>query len=82
MECEICDKALQQMVLSIYNAMVSKNKVPALSYKEMTNIITQVSKKSNEQETDNKDVVMNRQQKSQAKQISEGYPKDGAIKKN
>jgi hypothetical protein len=48
----------------------------------MTNIITQVSKKSNEQETDNKDVVMNRQQKSQAKQISEGYPKDGAIKKN
>jgi hypothetical protein len=55
MECKVHDKALQQMVLLIYNAMVSKNKVPGLS-QEMTDIITQASQNMNEHDTENMNV--------------------------
>jgi hypothetical protein len=54
------------MVLSIYNAMVSKNKVPALS-QEFTDIITQACQNMNEQDTKNMDVDTHGQQKSQTK---------------
>jgi hypothetical protein len=60
MKCKVCNKALQQMVLLIYNAMDSETKVPALS-QEITDIITQASQDMNEQDTENKDVDMHGQ---------------------
>jgi hypothetical protein len=65
-ECEVHDNALWQMVLSIYNAMATKNKVPALS-QAMTDIVTQASQTMNAQDTENMDVNTHEQCNSQTK---------------
>jgi hypothetical protein len=76
-ECEVHDNALCQMVLSIYNAMATENKVPSLS-QAMTDIITQASQTMNAQDTKNMDVDTHEQSNSQTKQTSEGHPKEGS----
>jgi hypothetical protein len=48
------------MVLSIYNAMVTENKVPALS-QAMTDIINKSSQNENEQDTKNMNVDTHQQ---------------------
>jgi hypothetical protein len=68
------------MVLSIYNAMATENKVPALS-QVMTDIVTQASQTINSQDTENMDVD-HEQHNSQTKQTSEGHPKEGTTRKN
>jgi hypothetical protein len=62
------------MVLSIYNAMTTKNKVHALS-QAMTDIITQASQTTNAQDIKNMDVNTHEQHNSQTKQTSEAIPK-------
>jgi hypothetical protein len=54
------------MVLTIYSAMATENKVPALS-QAMTDIVTQASQNTNKQDTENMDVNTHEQQNSQTK---------------
>jgi hypothetical protein len=68
------------MVLSIYNAMATENKVPALS-QAMTDIFTQASQTTNAQDTNNMDVDTHGQHNSQIKQISKCHPKEGTTSK-
>jgi hypothetical protein len=80
-ECKVRNNAIHQMVLSIYNAMATENKVPALS-QAMTDIVTQASQTMNAQDTENMDVDTHEQCNSQTKQMSEGHPKEGTTSKN